>query len=786
MHPALSRSIAACALSALALAPSLGQEAPRAAVAEVRAHGGVPTLFVDGQPRFAMMLMAPWYKHEATEQGQVKLRAEASAGIELHSTSEELSLADFEKLWKAPGIYDFTLLDAKLQAIATHNPRAHIFLKLYVQPPRWWVEAHRTEWVRYATGYVPDRSKGIRTSNGEKDGTFVSFASTVWREDAAAMVRAVVKHLEESPLGRRVIGINLLNGIAQEWHYWGSVHGLHADTSGPMTQRFRTWLRQKYAGDVSRLRAAWQNPGISFETAPVPGLAPRVKTTAGFFRDPTREMPMIDYARCQQEVTAEALLHCCRAVKEASRNRLLAGAYYGYLLHTPWYPDGQSLALSQVLRSPYVDFLAAPGNYTDWLSRGVGGDALLRGLTEACKAHGKLWISESDEGTYKADRVHRPSEAIHSWEESVSNLRKQFARVLVHGVGQWWWDWEDNHGLYLHPRHVEALREFKRIGDFSLRLDRSSVSEVALVYNLESYYYTSVVNHLPNWDQTDLLPHVLSRSGIPFDTITEEEVGHPNLPRYKLYLFPRSFYATAERRERIRQVLARDRATALWVYAPGLVDGTRLSLEAMRDLTGMRLAATPGDRAQEITLVPSQHPITAGFRAAGTVMGMEISKGRENAAITCRNDGEFRFGSTRPVNPSFYVTDPEATVLGVHRGTNVPGLAVKQLDGWTSIYSAAVPTSTELLRRIARSAGVHVYHDRDDVLMIGRHFLCFASRDGSGRRTVRLPKPASVYDLVRKKWVAQNASELAIDLPPRSTELFYYGSREELDRHFPK
>ena len=79
------------------------------ALPEVRDLNGAPALFIDGKPFFPTMIMAPWHLFETTEQGQRKLRAEADAGFELHSTCDELTLRDFEKMWTGPSQYDFTL-----------------------------------------------------------------------------------------------------------------------------------------------------------------------------------------------------------------------------------------------------------------------------------------------------------------------------------------------------------------------------------------------------------------------------------------------------------------------------------------------------------------------------------------------------------------------------------------------------------------------------------------------------------------------------------------------------
>jgi len=767
----------------------------QAAVAQVKFYNGAPTLFINGEPHFTMMMMTPWWKHEATEQGKVKLLAEVQAGIDLHSTCDNLDLRYFNQFWYGPGKYNYELFDAKLKSVAENNPAAYVFIKLYVQAPEWWVLSHPNDVVGYATGYEPDRrrgagpTEGVNLCNGSKGGVFVSYASRQWRNDVKDMLTAFVRHLDEVPWGRRVIGINLLNGHCQEWHYWGSIFGLHPDTSKPMTGYFRRWLRDTYPAGVEHLKKAWKDPKVDFDTAVVPGVAVRLNNRHFYFRDPTTERPVIDYYRAQHQLAAEVLIDFCRTVKQVSGNRLLAGAYYGYLFHTPWYPDGLSLGLNRVLNSRYVDFLAAPANYNDWLSRGLGGDALARGLTEACKTHGKLYITESDEGTYKADRVHRPCEAMHNWEQSVANMRKQFGQIIVRSIGNWWWDWEPEHGLYIYPRHIEALKQFKRIGDLSLQLDRSANSQVALVYNLETFYYTAYANFTntdanltATWDFVDVMPHVLSRCGFPFDIITVDDLGRANLPEYKLYIFPQCFYASRQTRRRVRRLLAGTSATALWVYAPGYVDDTGLSTHSMFELTGIHFKEIPVTAAMKVELTNQSHPITKAFNSVGTIMQVEIGRGDDNQTVLCRSQKEFCFGGRRggAVGPVLYVDDDSATVLGRIAGVGKPGFAVKQVEGWTSIYSAAIPSSTELIRRIARSAGVHIYCEKDAVLMISRHFLCLASKQAGEPLKIHLPYRTDVYDVYRNQWIAEESESFMLEVPADSTRLLYYGRRGKL------
>ncbi|MFH1571425.1 MAG: hypothetical protein ABIL09_25770, partial [Gemmatimonadota bacterium] len=72
-------------------------------------------------------------------------------------------------------------------------------------------------------------------------------------------------------------------------------------------------------------------------------------------------------------------------------------------------------------------------------------------------------------------------------------------------------------------------------------------------------------------------------------------------------------------------------------------------------------------------------------------------------------------------------------------------------------------------------AGVHLYSEAGDVLYATRQLLAVHTLTG-GRRQLRLPqKVETVYDLFGERAVADGVSHFEVDLPRRSTSLFYTG-----------
>jgi hypothetical protein len=109
-----------------------------------------------------------------------------------------------------------------------------------------------------------------------------------------------------------------------------------------------------------------------------------------------------------------------------------------------------------------------------------------------------------------------------------------------------------------------------------------------------------------------------------------------------------------------------------------------------------------------------------------------------------------------------------------------PGLAVKAMDGWTSIYAAAPNIPAPVLRGIARFARAHVYNDAGDVLTGTRDLLAVHTTSG-GRREFRLPAKAEViHDLYENRTVARRASRFTVEMAPVSSALWYTGTERAL------
>ena len=713
--------------------------------AEVRPCQGSPALFLDGRPVFPAI---NWVSGPGPDKWEFEEQARRSAETGIHIYAFDVGVGTE---WSGPGPgrsgdFDFSTVAARFGRIIKTDPAALFHLRIHLETGHedWWEE-------RY-----PDECEVL--SDGRRNG--MSFASRVWRDQAKDFLRAYVRRLRTTGLYDRVIAYQVGAGHTGEWVKGeSSMYAPCGDYSGPMRLYLRSWLRTRYEGDVSRLRAAWRDPRVTFETAEVPKAERQLEARLYTFRDPAVEQDVIDYFRALADLCADAIIDLCRTAKEATGGGRLAGAFYGYLMDLAWnggffrerpdsdystYQRSGHLGLRRVLGSPDVDFLVSPYSYG---FRGFGGDSPSMLPADSVRLRGKLLLVEDDTRTH-ADPADPNYGQVKTLAASRVILRRNLAHDLTHAEGVWWALGKVDTAKV--PEFADLLREFKDLGELSLRSDRSSASEIAVLLDDESFFYETCRYNLdiPLVFQQKLWG--LPRLGAPFDVFLLDDFLAGALGPYRLYIFLNPFRLDATRRNALTGELRKDGRTALWIYAPGyLKDGP--ALENMEELTGLRFGLGEQPWGPLVHVTDFTHPITAGLGPG------------------------LMWGTNSKLAPIFTVDDTAARVLGdvvYSQGNCRPGFAVKEFAAWRSVYSAAPNLPADVLRGIARYAGVHIYSNAGDVLYANRSLLGVHTLSG-GKRVFELPGRAeAVVDLFSKRTVAKAASAFEVILEPMSTGLY--------------
>jgi hypothetical protein len=667
--------------------------------AEVRNERGGPRLYLDGTEIYPFLALSrklipttPVFQ---------------DAGIDLLQP-----FLGMQAGWTGPNEYDWSLLDAFLGRLLELNPDARFLPRIHLATPEWWKKAHPEAMIEYGRPYPAERydidkrhSEGGHRWGAGNELWEASFASEQWRRDTANMLRAYVRHIENSPLSSRVFGYHFSTGLTGEWHYYGPT--FLPDYSAPMTER------------CSR----------------VPAPDARLRTSAGLLRDPATEGNVIEYYRCQHEATADAVLDMARALKEASTRKVIVGTFYNYLLEVVRIQGIGHLAPKRVLTSPDIEFIACPYTYQstnmeenrDWESgvvdgagnwlgraRGVAGDGGPRVPVESLRRHGTLYMSEIDPSTYLADEpLGVGGSGSTTQEGTLQILRRDFGQVFADGIGGWLYDFgtgeahsdaygsgeQAERGWFADEPIVAEIRRFVDLGAQRSALHIGSVSPVAALYDAKSFFTTQHWMAAKPWTDyaisvSDFINHwflnaqarSLHRIGAPVDLMYRFDLADEDLEQYRLLFVANAFFLTADEVSALRALLRDSGVTVVWVYAPGFVTPDGLRLDQMERLTGLRHER---------------------LDAPGPMM-----------IRTQMQDGAMpdRFGVNEPHQPRFAVVDPEAEPLGVWADRDDVAFARTEQDGWTSVYVGTAPLPVQVLRWLAREAGVPLWSSKPDVI----------------------------------------------------------------------
>jgi hypothetical protein len=133
---------------AQAVAVTLRARQPGQTVAEIKLHGGVPTLFIDGQPHSGMSYMT--YRPDTKYFGQF-----GRIGVHLYSFSATPTEAAYgldKTCWVAPEEFDYSGFEERVKMLLDADPDAYFFPRLYLSSPRWWDEKHPDDLVTFDPG----------------------------------------------------------------------------------------------------------------------------------------------------------------------------------------------------------------------------------------------------------------------------------------------------------------------------------------------------------------------------------------------------------------------------------------------------------------------------------------------------------------------------------------------------------------------------------------------------------------------------------------------------------
>ena len=644
-----------------------------------------------------------------TAQAQKNIAAFAKEGISFVSADTGLHLG-----WHKIAPFDPEPLRAEIAGVLDANPDARIYLRLHVNPPYWWIRDHVEEQIVYrdkgGDHYGVDEGESDRLIrwDGEHRVMRCSLASELWKKEAGEILALFLDSLTGTREGEALAGIQIASGMFGEWHNWGT------DVGKPAVARFRRYLEEKYK-TTDALRAAWNDPGVTFETA---GYHPEHYRPGddGNFRDPRKSRFVMDAQECMQISIAETIIHFCRIAKE-HRPDTMVGAFCGYYLGTSPYLGAHNAV--ELIRKAHdegvIDFHCGPFCYME--NRKPDAVPLQRALIESSRLHGMLWLTEMDQHPEGLE-YHRTGDPAKFW-ETVSVLRRNTFQTLLAGEGFWYYDHRIVPGLKIAGSELSEagsiyrksgwwdnpllMHEIRKIQDVAVKYcsgdltEKRTCADVLFVCDTHSYYC-----RFNPQDKQYPTHEAIVRSGVVYDLIYADDLPIAELDRYKCVIFSNVCLMTKERREQFRALT--EGKTRVWLYAEGFCDDVTL------------------DEAN-----------------VSATVGMEVRRTSGQSSYTFGNE-TVEFGEAS-YSPQFAAVEAEdLEVLGRY-----PDGSIAAAKRGKDVWFAAPQLTASIMRSVFTAAGVNIWVTSGEPVMAGCGLVLLNSPKG-GRRTLHLPDGRTITD----------------------------------------
>lgn len=761
--------------------------------AEIKNVNNSPALVIDGKAYPPMAMTARFDKKD-----YIKRLGESGLKVFFLMTNTD---------WLRPG-RDFTDESGEMhhepggmeafiknaETLLSQVPDAYIIVRIGLHPPVDWMEENPEELITYQDG---SHEPAILESEVHKDEIpgMYSFASDKWKRDAGKALQEFCDRVDRLPFADRVIGYFLAAGGTSEWY---PVNALcdrekkkYADFSPDFLKSYGEFLKKRY-GTEEKLKKAWKRPDASFTNPIIPNVeeqyfifmeegvmdamkyyesAERIigksidmdaakPFNVGVFLNMEDYRYVADFYDAFHEATADAIIWFARLLKERYQGKVV-GAFYGSYGCTDFFNSSTATSTLPILDSGYVDFLAAPGVYNN---REPGGCVAQREMQDSFRLRGQMFVAEEDSRTHLEDAFYRDAMGLYDTRDSIVTLKRDFARVFCEDIYAWWFDQHAKGGRYQSEAVYKLFKRQEEIAAFGYGLDRKKGNEIALLYDQESCHTVSMYTSklmLDYYRTSDL-----HRIGAPVDYYFHNDVSRADMPDYKFYVMMNAFYLSDAEREALIQKFRKNHAVVLWLYAPGFLnpDAEKVMCnENIRQLTGFQTGRIDHTCSPRFKITDLSHPaVRYGVedRRYGYIdRDVHSNVWLENVILPPY------------MNPGFYIDDPQAQVLGTYCEIGLPAYALKEMDGWTSVYCAPQILRAELLASLAEYAGCHLYNKDDDIIYANQNFVTIHAAY-KGKHTLYFKEPCSPWEVYEKRYYGHNVTKLELDMRLGDTLMF--------------
>ena len=167
----------------------------------------------------------------------------------------------------------------------------------------------------------------------------------------------------------------------------------------------------------------------------------------------------------------------------------------------------------------------------------------------------------------------------------------------------------------------------------------------------------------------------LERGGVAYDLYALSDIFNAQIPNYKVWIFPNTYYLSEAERRRIDARIKRSEQTAIFLWGVGLCGETGINGEFGQRLYGQKL------------------------RVESNAMNLRVRNANEKDPLMLDQKPKGHFGSEQAAAPTVTVSDKSIVRLGAN-ADNKTNFSVMRFPQWTSIYCGAAPVPASIIKTL--------------------------------------------------------------------------------------
>ena len=594
-----------------------------------------------------------------------------------------------------------------------------------------------------------------------------SYGSEIWGKLCARSIAELLQELNKRPYGNRIVAIMPGMGKYGENNFGHAhLHGGYSahDFSPAMHNFFRKWLFKDYQQNVRSFGKAWQRQHFNFSSAAVPSSLKRLAKPIGIFYDPKTQRDVIDYTRCDSAVIVHRVLEQVRAAKEVTGGKIFTLSQFAYFSSAFTHRE-----FAAILKAPYLDALAPAAPY---MNRGAGDDIIEHGPVASVYQAGKVWFFQADVRTHLADDGHRRFGRTSNASESVAVLVRDLGHCMVRGIipyfmtfGQW----------YANPEIMQLVAKFDNFMELSGYFPRKSQAEIAIVMDPLSLSIAKEVSYTRR-TMSPSQSFVYNRQtewhhlGTPYDYyLIDELLASDKLDQYKLVIMAHTLVLTPEQRKLIKYRLHKNNRTIVYIYAPGIINYKDSKLDYNSKYTSIS--------GFKLKMDDALHDLR--IKTNGRIMGKFYRDIYGGFVATPDKPIKIRPETFRP--RLSVIPGKGIKVLGRYASDNAVGFASRKFPTHKAVFWGSTALNKEVLRKLARNAGVHLYIEGNAVIYASANFAVFHVPE-AGKHRIKLARKAEIIvNMISGETLGRNTSAINHEFAKNDSLLIYFGKASELD-----